>query len=233
MADQGVLILGSTGLAGQLLAEALAPERPVVVMHRNGDRQAEFEGFGARVLIGDAMDRDSMFAVAAAAASDCDTLVSLIGGIPFNDPGTWPDYTGNVNAIDAAVAAGMQRFVFVTSIGTGSSFKWVPDNSEFLKPILELKTRAEEYLQQSGLHWTVVKPGGLIDKFDESYRIDADQLLVTENPGVRGVVTRKLLADVTLQVLMNPASSAGRELHVVGDQVEYFDGDAPPFEFNG
>ena len=233
MADQGVLILGSTGLAGQLLAEALAPERPVAVMNRKPDRQAEFEAFGARVLIGDAMDRDSMFAVAAEAATDCDTLVSLIGGIPFNEPDTWPDYTGNVNAIDAAMAAGMQRFVFVTSIGTGSSFQWVPDNSEFLKPILELKTRAEAYLQQCGLTWTIVKPGGLIDKFDESYTIDPDQLLVTENAGVRGVVTRQLLAEVTLQVIKNPASTAGRELHVVGDQIEYFDGAAPPFEFNG
>ena len=231
MADNGVLILGSTGKAGYLLAEALAPDTPVAVMHRREDQRAEFEAFGASVLIGDAMDRDSMFAVAA--ESNCDTLVSLIGGIPFNEPDTWPDYTGNVNAMDAALAAGMQRFLFVTSIGTGSSMQWVPENSSFLMPILELKTRAEDYLKQSALDWTIIKPGGLIDKFDESYEIADEQLVVTVNPAIRGVVTRKLLADVTKLALENPATTKGKELHVVGDQIEVFDGEATPFEFGG
>ena len=233
MASKGILILGSTGLAGQLLAEKLAPEQPVVVMHRREDRRSEFEEFGARVLIGDAMDRDAMFAVAAEAATQCGTLVSLIGGIPFNDPETWPYYTGNVNAIDAALAAGIQRFVFVTSIGTGSSMAWVPENSSFLMPILELKTRAEDYLKQTTLDWTIVKPGGLIDKFDESYELAYDQLVVTENPAIRGVVTRKLLADATAAVIRNPASAKNRELHVVGDQIKMFEGEPTPFEFVG
>ena len=228
----GVFILGSTGKAGQLLVEGLVPDRKVVVMHRNADRVGEFEAMGATVIRGDAMDRDAMFAAARQAAKTCDTLVSFLGGLPFSEPETWPDYTGNVNAIDAAIEAGLRRFIFVTSIGTGRSIAWVPENSAFLLPLLELKTRAEAYLCDTDLDWTIIKPGGLIDKFDETYTIDDDKLLVTENPAVRGVVTRKMLAEVVMKTITSPVSTAGRELHVVADQIVVLEGDTQAFEFS-
>ena len=226
VSKNGVFILGSTGKTGELLTTALLPDRDVVVMHRNDKRRDQFETLGARVMLGDAMDRDSMFAVTAEAAADCNVVVSFIGGIPFSDVDAWPDYTGNVNAIDAALAAGIRRFVLVTSIGTGSSVAWVPENSAFLLPLLELKTHAEEYLRSTDLDWTILKPGGLADSADYP---DDEPVLLTENPAVRGVITRKSLADAAAQIIADHGGKTfGKELHAVAHKIAVFEGEPVP-----
>jgi nucleoside-diphosphate-sugar epimerase len=229
MGNDGVFILGSTGGSGRALVESLcAVNRPVVVMHRSEEHRADFEAIGAKVIRGDAMDRDGMFAAAASAAQECNAVVDLIGGLPFTDPETWPDFVGNVNAIDAAAAAGLQRFIFVTSIGTGSSGNYVSAES-FLLPLLELKTKAEEYLHQSGLDWTIIKPGGL-NHGDED--VGPKNLLITENDGVRGLIDREDLAAVVFKVVQHQGDTTlGKELHAVAMKVQMLAGDAQPFEF--
>ena len=230
MSNSGIFILGSTGGTGELLTRNLAGDRAVTVMHRTDKRREDFEAMGATVIMGDAMDRASMFAATQTAAGSCDTVVSLLGGIPFTDPDGWPDYTGNVNAIDAALEVGIQRFILVTSIGTGSSSGWVPEES-FLIPLLELKTRAEQYLQNSSLDWTIVKPGGLgkPGEFPDA----PDEVLVTENPAVRGVIERGPLADVITQVIRDSdGRTFGRQLHVAAHKLQCFDGEPEPFSLS-
>ncbi|KAL3900173.1 MAG: hypothetical protein SGPRY_012511, partial [Prymnesium sp.] len=72
--------------------------------------------------------------------------------------------------VDAAVAAGVKHFVFVSSMG-GTQ----PEN--FLNTIgrradgsggdiLLWKRKAERYLMESGLDYTIVHPGGLVDEPD-------------------------------------------------------------------
>lgn len=87
-------------------------------------------------------------------------------------PGGTPeevDWLGAKLQIDAAKAAGVKRFVFVSSMG-GTQ----PDN--FLNSIgksdedgsggdiLLWKRKAERYLISSGLEYTIIHPGGLVDK---------------------------------------------------------------------
>lgn len=78
------------------------------------------------------------------------------------------DWLGAKNQIDAAIEAGVSRFVFVSSMG-GTQ----PEN--FLNTIgrredgtggdiLLWKRKAERYLIESGLDYTIVHPGGLIDE---------------------------------------------------------------------
>jgi len=79
------------------------------------------------------------------------------------------DWLGAKNQIDAAKKAGIKHFVFLSSMG-GSQ----PDN--FLNTIgrvdddaqsgniLLWKRKAEEYLINSGMKYTIVHPGGLTDK---------------------------------------------------------------------
>ena len=222
MNKSGVFILGSTGGTGEMITRRLIEDRPVSVLHRSDKRRDEFEALGIQVIAGDAMDRDSMMSAAAEAAKTCDVLVSLLGGIPFTEPEGWPDYTGNVNAMDAAAAAGIKRFIFVTSIGTGSSSGYVPEAS-FLIPLLELKTRAEDYLKNTDLDWTIIKPGGLgkPGEFPEA----PEHALVTENHGVRGVIERGPLAEVIVQVVDDPdGRTLGKELHVAAHKLQFFEG---------
>lgn len=227
----GIFVLGSTGPAGEAFVRKVREKGwPVVVMHRSEQRRQEFEALGAEVILGDAMDRDSMFAATRRAAENCNIVVNYMGGFPFSDPSTWPDYEGNKNAIDAAEAAGIKRFIFVTSIGTGESFQYVPETS-VTRPILRLKTRAEEHLRDSQLAWTIVKPGGL-GKPGSVPR--TGKPILTENEAVRGSIDREDLADAVLQVLEDQGSvTLGKALHVVATNIKVFDGELTPFAFSG
>ena len=61
--------------------------------------------------------------------------------------------------IDAAEAAGVRRYVMVSSIGAQDPSSAGPQ----MQPYLEAKAEADEALTQSELDWTVVRPGGLTD----------------------------------------------------------------------
>lgn len=223
----GVLILGSTGPTGEMLTQRLCSAgEDVWVIHRSASRKAEFAGWGARVVMGDAFDREGYRDAIAGVTAQCDTVIDLLGGNPFNEPDTWPDFTGNVNAIDGAAAAGIDRFIFVTSVGTGASWQFVPENA-YIRPILELKTKAEAHLKTTDLAWTIVKPGGL---GPPDYRIQTGNPLLTENHGVRGLIDRTDLADVILRVYAaEPAAVLHKELYAVVDRIEQHAGEPEPF----
>jgi len=224
----GVLVLGSTGPTGELVTRQLCEQgRPVCVIHRSDSRREDFERWGAQVIMADAFDRDGYIAAMLSAAADFGTVLNLLGGNPFQPAETWPDYTGNVNAIDGAVAAGVSRFVFVTSVGTGASWEYVPKDA-YIRPIIELKSKAEDHLKATQLDWTIIKPGGL---GPPDYRIATGDPLITENHGVRGLIDRTDLANVIMRVLTDSSGATVRkELYVVVDSIEHHHGEPAVFE---
>lgn len=104
----------------------------------------------------------------------------------FPDKGTPEevDWLGAKATIDAAVEAGVGKFVFVSSMG-GTQ----PDN--FLNTIGKLedgsggdillwKRKAERYLTDQKIQWTIIHPGGLIDepKGERELLVDVDDKLL-------------------------------------------------------
>ena len=86
----------------------------------------------------------------------------LFRGQTKMDPRKRPDFIGNRHLIDAALAAGIPRFALVTVIGAGDSADGLPllarrGHNE----VIPLKTQAEDYLRNSGLDYTIIRPGGL------------------------------------------------------------------------
>ncbi len=82
-------------------------------------------------------------------------VVSILGGsLQLNTQ-------GNINVIDAAVAAGVSRFVLTTSIGCGDSAAAV---DPFVRVIagraIRAKEWAENHLRSTALDWTIVRAGG-------------------------------------------------------------------------
>ena len=80
-----------------------------------------------------------------AGIDDLGAVVSTVGGTTENPQ---VDGEGNINIINAAVEAGVKKFVLVTSIGTGDS-KDAPGEQVYnvLKPVLLEKVKAEEALK--------------------------------------------------------------------------------------
>src|SRR5690606_23422853 len=88
-------------------------------------------------------------------------IVSTLGCQGCESP---PDYEGNRNLVDAAREAGIDRMVLVSTIGAGDSAAAPPWIARWiLRDVIDLKTRAEEHLVASGLHYTIIRPGGLKD----------------------------------------------------------------------
>jgi uncharacterized protein YbjT (DUF2867 family) len=150
------LVVGATGQTGRRIVEQLVNRQiSVRAMVRDRTRAQEILPVATEIVVGDALDPSTL----RAAITDCTVILSATGAAPsFNPFGPYQvDYEGNKNLIDAAKAAQIQHFVMVSSLCTSQFFH--PLNLFWL--ILVWKQQAEQYLQRSGLVYTIVRPGGL------------------------------------------------------------------------
>ena len=122
------------------------------------------------------------------------TVISTIGGLPKE--GERADYIGNKNLIDAAVKAGVQKFILVSSIGSGNSVVALPPQVlQTLGPVLVDKEKAEQHLIESGLTYTIIRPGGLISEPATGNGV------LTEDPSIAGSIHRADVAQLVCQSL--------------------------------
>jgi uncharacterized protein YbjT (DUF2867 family) len=143
------------------------------------------------------------------ALSGCDALVIATGARPSpNLAGPLQvDALGVRDQIQACRAVGLRRVVLVSSLCAG---RWLHPLNLF-GLILVWKRLGERWLEESGLDWTVVRPGGLSEDENRSERegvvfSDADQQESNSIP-------RRLVARVCLEALETPAS-IGRILEI-------------------
>ncbi len=156
--DKHVLIFGATRNTGYEVAEDLmARGDKVTAFVRESSDRSLLEGLGVDFVVGDALDAASV--QAAFNAGEYDAVLTTMGAISAPVP---PDYEGNANVFDAAVASGVSRVIMVSTVGAGDSYEASPRISRlFLSKVMPLKTQAEDHLVASGLDYTIIRPGGL------------------------------------------------------------------------
>ncbi len=157
----GVLVFGGTrGVGLEAVKVLVAMKEQVTVVTHSSPNSPELKALGVTVMSGDALNPESLKDIFT--NGPYRVVISTLGG-KRGEPR--PDFEGNKNAIDATKKTGIPRFIMVTSIGTGDSQQTPPWIARwFLKEILVEKTKAEEYLKASGLDYTIIRPGGLLDK---------------------------------------------------------------------
>lgn len=155
-----IFLAGASRGVGREIAKCLTAQGyHVTALLRSEASRAELEAMGVSVIIGDAMAPDDLQS-AMQSEKPIDVVISTIGGLPQD--GIKPDYPGNKNLIDAAVAKDVKKFILVTSIGTGNSVSALsPQTLAVLQPVLIEKDKAEQHLINSGLTYTIIRPGGL------------------------------------------------------------------------
>ncbi len=146
----------------------------------------------AIVAIGDAMKPEDI-EKHLVAIDGCDAVISTIGGTSA-DPSA--DSQGNINLIEAALKHGVQKFILVTSIGTGDSKGAVSDDVyAALETVLKEKEKAEEKLKGSSMDWIIIRPGGL------QTEPGTGNGALTENTSVCGTIAREDVADLVCKAL--------------------------------
>jgi uncharacterized protein YbjT (DUF2867 family) len=118
------------------------------------------------------------------------------------------DYAAAVKLIEAAQAAGVRRYLMVSSIGADDPSA----GSEQMRPYLQAKADADAALAASGLDFTIVRPGRL-----------------TNEPGTRRVAVGERLerADVTRDDVAAVLVAALDEPRTVGRTFVLVNGDLP------
>lgn len=187
-------VAGATGQTGRRIVQELTRQNiPVRAMVRNLEKGKELLPPEAELVVGDVLEPSSL----AAAIADCTVLLCATGATPSLDP-TGPyqiDYQGTKNLVNAAIAKNIEHFVLVSSMCVSQFFH--PLNLFWL--ILYWKKQAEDYIQQSGLTYTIVRPGGLLneDNSDGIVMSSADTLF-------EGRIPRTKVAQTCVAALSQP-----------------------------
>ncbi|MFC6768488.1 SDR family oxidoreductase [Natrinema soli] len=150
---ESVLIAGAHGQVGQHVTELLgASDRTARAMVRNESQTDEMAELGGEPVVAD-LTEDVDHAV-----EGCDAIVFAAGSGGKDVYGV--DRDGAINLIDAASDAGVNRFVMLSSMGADD-----PESGpEALRDYLIAKAEADEYLRNSGIDYTIVRPGELTNE---------------------------------------------------------------------
>jgi uncharacterized protein YbjT (DUF2867 family) len=153
-----ILVAGGHGKIGLRLLRLLAADgHRARGLIRSADQSEDLEAVGAEPVVLD-LERDDV----TAAARGADAIVFAAGAGPGSGPERkrTVDLGGALKMIDAAKQNGVRRYVIVSSMGADDP----PPGNEAMAPYLQAKAAADAALVESGLDYTIVRPGGLTDE---------------------------------------------------------------------
>ncbi len=158
-----LLVTGGTGFVGSAIVEELLRRgESVAVLGRDEGKIKQRFSDKVEARAGDVSKPETL----ATAFAGIDTVINAVQfpSSPIEIPSKgWTfeeiDYKGTVNQVEAAKAAGVKRFLYVSGAGAapGAEKHW-----------FRFKWMAEQHLQKSGLEWTVVRPTWVFGAGDKS-----------------------------------------------------------------
>ena len=134
-----ILLTGATGKTGSATAKALN-EKGITfrALIRNEEKRGDIESLGGEVVIGSIENKEAVDQ----SMVDVETALILL-------PNSENQLSLEKQLVDSAKQAGAKRVVKMSSIEA------TPDATS---PIPKLHLESEEYIKQSGLNWTMIKP---------------------------------------------------------------------------
>ncbi|XFA73571.1 SDR family oxidoreductase [Thermosynechococcaceae cyanobacterium Okahandja] len=210
-----VAVVGATGRTGHRIVNALlrAGHVPIAVVRNLAKAQSHWPDGAIAIRYGDVTQPQSL----GSALTGAEAVICATGASPSVNP-LEPfsvDYLGTKNLVDAARQAGVQQFILVSSLCVSQFFH--PLNLFWL--ILYWKQQAERYLQDSGLTYTIVRPGGLKDTDAGGFPVIAAADTLFE-----GSIPRAQVADICVAAL-GEAAAANKIFEVVSRP------DRPPSDY--
>ncbi|MBE9171060.1 SDR family oxidoreductase [Pleurocapsales cyanobacterium LEGE 06147] len=216
-----VLVTGATGRTGSLVLEKLRQhpnEFEPIGFARTEAKAKELFGSTESFFFGNIKDKATL----TSALEGCHALVILTSAVPKlkapPQPGQRPefefesggfpeevDWLGQKNQIDAAKEAGVEHIVLVGSMGGTNPNH--PLNRIGNGNILIWKRKAEQYSIDSGLDYTIIRAGGLLDEPGGKRELIVgknDTLLTNPPNGIPTSIPRTEVASLVVQALREP-----------------------------
>ncbi len=217
MAEPAVLVAGATGYIGGLLTRALRSDgEPVRCLARDPSRAGDLTRIGAEVVRGDVLEADTL----GPALDGIRTAYYLVHSMGRGADGDFAarDRAAATNFADAAVAAGVERLIYLGGVGEPGS------------PHLRSRHQTAEILAASEIPLTYFRAAAVIGAGSESFRVV--YYLVKRLPAMvtpRWVETRTqpiAVADVVGYLRASPSlrATAGREIEIGGPEVTTYGG---------
>ncbi|MDT9026190.1 MULTISPECIES: SDR family oxidoreductase [Rossellomorea] len=183
-----VLVIGANGHTGRHIVKELSgsSQHFVRAMIRKTEQAKDMEDLGARPIVAD-LEQDFSYALENVNAV---IFAAGSGGSTGDDKTLTIDQEGAKKAVDYAKKMGIERFVMLSSMGADNPSSG-PDALQFY---LKAKGAADAYLKESGLNYTIVRPGAL--SFDEGKgKIEASTSIEDKSRDISREDVAKVLVD--------------------------------------
>lgn len=205
------LVTGATGGLGRRVVRLLRErQQSVRAFVQLTSRYGELENRGAQLFIGDLLEERDI----QKACQDVQYVISAHGSNATSRGGAQAiDYRANIDLIDAAKAAGVQHFVFISVLGADRGYEDAP--------VFKAKRAVEKYLQNSGLNYTILRPSGFSSNLlplAEQFRQTGIYLLVGDPQARTSIVSTDDLARITAESATTEAA-LNQTLAVGGPEV--------------
>jgi putative NADH-flavin reductase len=168
-----ITIIGaSAGIGLETVKRGLDRNHSITTLSRSGIEIEEKKSL--KVILGDATNKADLLS----SIQNADAIIVTLGTSKnMNATTLFSDFAQLMVEIHKENKIDIP-FIFVTGFGAGESKNYVPWLVKmflkyFLKDVYADKTKMEEFITNSDLNWTVVRPGRLFDKeLTEKYRIE-------------------------------------------------------------
>lgn len=179
-----ILVTGATGKTGSATAKSLSDMgEKFRVLIRNEAKKQELESLGAEVIIGSIENVEAV----EQSMDGIDTVLILL-------PNSEGQLKLEKQLVDSAKQSGAKKIVKMSSIEA------TPDAKS---PIPKLHLESEEYIKQSGLSWTMVKPNFYMQNLLASAGTIKDQgkIFLPMGEGKTGMIDTTDVGKVLAKVL--------------------------------
>ncbi|HSJ12539.1 MAG TPA: SDR family oxidoreductase [Gillisia sp.] len=186
-----ILIAGATGQTGKRVIEILRNSQSFdpVAMVRTEEQKEIFEDMEVESILAD-LEKDVTHALK---GIDKVIFAAGSGGDTGDDKTIAVDQEGAIKLIDAAKKAKVKKFIMLSSMGADD-----PSSHHKLKTYLEAKNKADEHLKESGIPYTILRPGALNDD------LGLAKVKLAEKLNERGEISRDDVAFLLVMSLADP-----------------------------
>jgi uncharacterized protein YbjT (DUF2867 family) len=170
---------------------------------RKEEQANDLEEVGAEPVVCDIEETSDI----SDAVGDVDAVVFAAGAGPGSGAERkWTvDRDGAIKLVDAAKKNNIDRYVMISAMGLDN-----PRGNEVFRTYLQAKAEADEVLRNSGLDYTIIKPGRLTDEEGTGKVALGPEL-------EKGEIPREDVAGVLTEILQTP-ETAGLQLDLVAGE---------------